>query len=404
MTRLSRRSSLLTPTAVNAILAEIRERQAAGAQVVSLMRGEPDFPTPPNIVAAAVDALRAGRTRYPDNRGEMRLREAVAVKLARDNDATYDAGTEILITTGATLGIQAALFALLNDGDEVLLPDPVYDAYTSPVRLAGGRIRPVRASIEEGRFVLDAAAIQAALSPASRVLLLNTPWNPVGTVLRESELEAIADLAVRRNLAIVSDEIYEALTYEESRHVSIASLSAEARARTVIVNSLSKTYAMTGWRVGYCAAPAAIIQAMFLALQQMSRGPATFVQDAATTALNGPQGAVEEMRVEYGHRRSQLIDALGGIPRCRVLAPEGGFFAMVDIRDTGVPSNDVRRRLLFDHDVAVVHGAAYGPGGEGTLRVSFGAGGETLDRGLARLREGLRALRPQASGPGSGLE
>jgi aspartate/methionine/tyrosine aminotransferase len=388
----SQRSSQLTATSVNVILAEIREQQAAGADVISLMRGEPDFATPPSIVASAVDALRAGRTRYPDNRGEMRLREAIAAKLARDNDLTYDPGTEILVTTGATLGIQAALFALLNDGDEVLVPDPVYDAYTSPIRLAGGVIRPVPAVIEHDRFVLDAAAIEAALSPASRVLLLNTPWNPVGTVLRESELRAIAELAIRRDLMIVSDEIYEALTYDGFLHVSIASLSDEVRARTVVVNSLSKTYAMTGWRVGYCAAPPAMIQAMFLVLQQMSRGPATFIQDAATTALVGPQGAVEEMRAEYTRRRAQVIDALAGLAHCRVLEPEGGFFAMVDIRATGLPSNDVRRRLLVEHGVAVVHGSAYGPGGEGTLRVSFGSGGDTLERGLARLREGLRGL------------
>jgi aspartate aminotransferase len=391
-TALSRRSSLLKPTAVNAILADIRRVQAQGKNVVSLMRGEPDFPTPPHIVDAAAEALRAGRTRYPDNRGEPRLREAIAAKIHRENGVSYDAGSEILVTTGATLGILAAIMALLNDGDEVLLADPVYDAYTSPILLAGGRVRPVLAEILDRRFVMSAAAIEASLTPASRVLLVNTPWNPVGTVLRESELRPIADLVVRRDLVLVSDEIYEAITYEGSRHVSPASLSPEARGRTIIVNSLSKTYAMTGWRVGYCAAPAPIIQAMLLVLQQSSRGPATFVQDAAAIALSGPQQCVEDMRLEYERRRREVMGALDGLPHVRVMPPEGGFFAMVDIRDTGIASDEARRRLLNDFGVAVVHGAAYGPGGEGTLRVSFGSGGDSLSRGLERLRQGLSAL------------
>jgi aspartate/methionine/tyrosine aminotransferase len=389
---LSHRASLLKATAVNAILADVRDARARGTDVVSLMRGEPDFRTPPHIVEAAAEALRAGRTQYPDNRGEMRLREAVATKLLRDNGLVYDPASEILITSGATLGIQAALLALLDDGDDVLLPDPIYDAYASPVVLAGGRVRPVRAHVEHGRFVLDPGAVEAALGPSSRVLLLNTPWNPVGTVIRESELRPLAELVIRRNLVLLSDEIYEALTYDGVRHVSPASVSPAIRSRTIVVNSLSKTYAMTGWRVGYCAGPAHVMQAMFLALQQVSRGPATFVQDAAAAALEGPQDAVEEMRVEYARRRAQVIAALDNVPRISVLPPEGGFFAMVDAGRTGVPSNEIRRRLLHDFGVAVVHGSAYGEGGEGMLRVSFGSGGDALARGLERLRAGLQTL------------
>ena len=389
---MSTRVSLLKPTAVNSILSEIHHLQSQGCSPLSLMRGEPDFETPPHVTLAAARALQAGRTRYPNNRGEDGLRYAVGVKLTRDNGLTYDPRSEILVTTGATLGIHAALMAVLDEGDEVLLPDPVYDAYQSPVRLAGGRVVPVPATIEDGRFTLSATAIEAAMTPATRVLLLNTPWNPVGTVFRESELRAIAELIVRRNLTLISDEIYEAITYEGSCHRSPASVSEEVRARTIVVNSLSKTYAMTGWRVGYCAAPASVIDAMFLVLQQASRGPATFVQDAAAEALMGPQDAVAAMRNEYARRRQQVIEALDGIRGVQVLPPEGGFFAMVDIRERGVPSDIARRRLLHDAGVAVVHGAAYGTAGEGTLRVSFASGGETLTRGLALLRAGLEAL------------
>jgi aspartate/methionine/tyrosine aminotransferase len=377
---------------VNSILAEIRQVHARGRTVVSLMRGEPDFDTPAHIVEAATAALKAGRTRYPDNRGEPRLRQAIAAKLARDNGLAYDPDSEVLVTTGATLGIYAALAALLDDGDEVLLPDPIYDAYQSPILLCGGRIRPVRSTIEDGRFVLKPDAIEAALTPASRVLLLNSPWNPVGTVLREDELRAIGDLAVRRHLVLISDEIYEAITYDGARHVSPAVLSDDLRARTVIINSLSKTYAMTGWRVGYCAAPAPIVQSMFLALQQSSRGPATFVQDAATVALTSSQDCVGRMLDEYATRRRLVLSSLADLAHVRALAPEGGFFAMIDARQTGIPSDEIRRRLLHDTGVAVVHGAAYGPAGEGTLRVSFGSGGDTLARGLALLRDGLGAL------------
>jgi len=389
---LATRTTRLKPTAVNAILGEMRQLQAQGRDIVSLMRGEPDFATPDHIAAAAQEAIRVGRTRYPDNRGEPALREAIAAKLRRDNGVVYDAGAEILVTTGATLGIQAALLALVNDGDEVLLPDPVYDAYASPVGMAGGTVRSIPCPMRQGRFVLDAAALEAAITPRSRVLILNTPWNPVGTVFSDTELRELAAVIERHHLTLVSDEIYEAITYAGARHISPASLSPAMRERTVVVNSLSKTYAMTGWRVGYCAAPPAVTQAMFLVLQQTSRGPATFVQDAAAAALAGPQDAVRLMAEEYTRRRDTVMQALGSIPRVAVLAPEGGFFAMVDVRGLGLTSDDIRHRLLHDAGVAVVHGAAYGPSGEGTLRVSFGSGGALLAEGLRRLAAGLAQL------------
>ena len=392
MIPLATRTTTLAPTAVNRILAEMRQLQAQGRHIVSLMRGEPDFATPAHIAAAAQEAIRAGRTRYPDNRGEPALRTAIATKLQRDNGVTYDPASEILVTTGATLGIQAALLATVNEGDEVLLPDPVYDAYASPVHMAGGTVRSIPCPMRGGRFVLDAAALEAAVTPRTRVLILNTPWNPVGTVFSETELRALAAVVERHQLTLISDEIYEAITYGDARHISPASLSSAIRERTIVVNSLSKTYAMTGWRVGYCAAPAAVTQAMLLVLQQTSRGPATFVQDAAAEALAGPQEAVRLMREEYTRRRDAVLQALASIPNVTALAPEGGFFAMVDVRGLGPSSDEIRRRLLHEAGVAVVHGAAYGPSGEGTLRVSFGSGGALLADGLDRLASGLTRL------------
>jgi aspartate aminotransferase len=398
--RLADRVATLRPTAVNEVLREVRQLQAKGKPLVSLMRGQPDTPTPTPIVEAAQKALRDGRTGYPDNQGEPSLRRAVAGKLARDNGLSYDPDREVLITDGATLGIATALAALLQPGDDVLLPDPIYDAYNSPISLWGGRAVGVRTAIRDGRFTLDRAALEASRTPRSRLVLLNSPWNPVGTVFSRDELAEVLAFAEEHDLTIVSDEIYEALVYDGRTHVSPAALSDRARARTIVVNSLSKTYAMTGWRVGYCAGPAEAIRAMLLVLQQSSRGPATFVQDAAALALEGPQEGVAAMRAEYQSRRDLVIDRLSGIPHVAVLRPEGGLFVMLDVRGLGRPSDEVRRRLLHDAGVVVIHGAAYGPGGEGTLRVSFAAGGEALERGLERLRDGLLRLGADVSNKG----
>jgi aspartate/methionine/tyrosine aminotransferase len=200
------------------------------------------------------------------------------------------------------------------------------------------------------------------------------------------------DFCEDHKLAVLSDEIYEALVYDGRRHVSVASVSDDARGRTVLLNSLSKTYAMTGWRVGYCAGPSEVIDAMFLVLLQSSRGAATFVQDAAACALSSDQECVRRMVAEYQGRRDRVVERLRGIPGVEPLVPEGGLFVMVDVRGLGRPSDEVRKFLLRESGVVVIHGAAYGPGGEGTLRVSFAAGGETLERGLERLRDGLSKL------------
>jgi aspartate/methionine/tyrosine aminotransferase len=226
-------------------------------------------------------------------------------------------------------------------------------------------------------------------------VLVNTPWNPVGTVLTRAELKEVIKFAYEHNLTIISDEIYSALVYDGRRHESPASLSAEAKGRTVVVSSLSKTYAMTGWRVGYCAGPSDLIAAMALVLQQSSRGPATFVQDAAACALRSDQAGVRAMAAEYQVRRDLVMDRLGGIPGVVSLKPDGGLFVMVEVRGLGLPSDAVRRSLLREEGVVVVHGSAYGPAGEGTLRVSFAAGGETLRCGLERLRAGLIRLAGQ---------
>jgi aspartate aminotransferase len=394
--RVAERVAALRPTAINAVLREVKQLQAQGRDLVSLMRGQPDTPTPAHVVEAAIRALRDGRTGYPDNQGEPGLRRAVAEALARDQGLTYDPDREILITDGATLGVSTALATLVGPGDDVLLPDPVYDAYSSPIALWGGRPVPVASEVRAGRFTFDRDRLERPLRASARAVLVNTPWNPVGTVLTRAELQGVADFVAAHGLTLISDEIYSALVYDGLRHLSPAALSEEARGRTVLVSSLSKTYAMTGWRVGYCAGPAEVIRAMALVLQQSSRGPATFVQDAAECALRSDQSGVAQMAAEYQARRDLVLARLRGIPGVEPLKPEGGLFVMVDVKGLGETSDEIRQFLLREAGVVVVHGAAYGPAGEGTLRVSFAAGGETLERGLERLRTGLARLAERA--------
>ena len=391
---LATRLDALSPTAVNVVLREIRARTVAGHDVVSLVRGQPDTPTLAHIVEAAQRALRAGRTGYPDNLGEPALRQAVAERLARDHGVRFDPDREILITDGATGGLFAAFGTLLNPGDGVLVPDPIYDAYAGPIATWGGRVVRVRSQLDAGRFVLRNEDLDAALTPECQVLLLNSPWNPTGTVFTEAELKELLAFARAHDLWVVSDEIYETLVYGNGTAPSV--VRDGDRNRTLLVNSLSKTYAMTGFRVGYVAGPAEVIGKMFLVWQQFSRGPATFVQDAAVAALSGDQTCTRAMAGEYRGRRDRVVQALSGIPGVRPIVPEGGLFVMLDVRELlgrlryGT-SDELRRHLLLDHGVAVIHGAAYGPGGEGTLRVSFAAGGSTLERGLERLKAALQA-------------
>ena len=314
------------------------------------------------------------------------------LKLQREQGLSYNPDTEILITDGATLGICAALGALIDRKCSVMLPDPIYDAYQAPIALWGSNPAPIHTTLCDGRFTFNSQNLEGAWTTGTDVILLNTPWNPVGTVLSHDELVDIMGFAEKHDYLTISDEIYESLIYDSRCHVSPASVSTDARERTILVNSLSKTYSMTGWRIGYCAGPEPIIRAMLLVLQQSSRGPATFVQDAAACALSSDQECTRQMTTEYQKRRDVVIARLRGIPRVEPLVPEGGLFVMLDVRGLGMPSDAIRRFLMCEAGVIVIHGSAYGPGGEGFLRVSFAAGGEVLEQGLERLRDGLLRL------------
>ncbi len=297
---------------------------------------------------------------------------------------------EILITDGATLGVCTALGALVDQHSSVMLPDPIYDAYEAPIALWGGNPAPIPTTLVQRPVHFqqpDSSKAHALRAPSCH--LAQYTMEPRGNSPEPRRARGHHGVSPRRKTTLViSDEIYESLIYDGRRHISPASVSADARERTILINSLSKTYAMTGWRVGYCAGPEPIIRAMLLVLQQSSRGPATFVQDAAACALNADQECTRRMTAEYQERRDRVVARLRGIPGVEPLVPEGGLFVMVDVRGLGMPSDAVRRFLLCEAGVIVLHGSAYGPRGEGFLRVSFAAGGEVLEQGLERLREG----------------
>lgn len=389
----AKRLAALRPSAVNRLRVKVEAARARGADPVLLLRGEPDFATPAHIVEAAERSLRDGETQYPPNQGLPELRQAIAEKMASRNGLDpAPAPDDVLVTTGATEGLFTALQALLNPGDEVLLVEPVYDVYHSAIALCGGVPVGVPAERDGDRLVYPRERLAAAVSPRTRALLLNNPWNPTGTVMRRDELDFIASLAMEHDLILIADEIYEEIVYEPAAHLSLASLGPEVCERTITLNSLSKTYAMTGWRLGYIVAPPAWTQAMYLALQQWSRGPATFIQHAGIAALSGPQDCVAEMRAEYQRRRQQVLGVQFRAAALRWLPPEGGFFALLDVSDLGRRSDEVADELLHVEEVVVMPGSAYGEAGEGLLRVSFAVSPAALEPGLGRLQAGLQRL------------
>jgi len=386
------RVSQVSPPAIARILEKQRRLEANGVQLTSLLRGEPDFDTPTYIVEAATRALRDGQTHYTPAHGIRALREAVSHRVARDFGFDPDPDEEIIITTGATLGIFTALQAVINPGDEVILFDPVYDPYPSVVRLAGGV--PVRAqsAMRDGHFSVENQTITALLTERTKAILINNPWNPTGSVMTATELNELVELAEQHDLVLIADEIYEALTFDGHTHMNLASLSETARARTITVNSFSKTYAMTGWRIGYTVAPPSLTKAMRLIVQQCSRSAATFVQYAGVAALDGPQEPVQRMVAAYARRRALSTESLLAAGLDTFHPPEGTFFVFLDIRSHGKDSQTVADYLLKQARVVTVPGSVYGPGGEGFIRLSFAYDEETLQSGIDAIVTSLQHL------------
>jgi aminotransferase len=351
--------------------------------VISLGVGEPEFDTPERIVAAGVRSLHAGRTHYTSNYGTVALREALADHLERRYGVRYDPSTELLITVGASEAVDLALRATCDPGDEVILHEPSYVAYVPAVVFAGGIVRHVATRLEED-FALDPVAVEAAITPRTKALFLGYPCNPTGAVLPDDVQDELARIADRHDLLVYSDEIYDRLAYGSYRHRAFSALPG-MRERTILMGGFSKAYAMTGWRVGYLAAPAAILEGIVKVHQYGIMSAPTTAQDAALEAILHGEADVELMRTEYDRRRRLVVDGLNAMG-LRTFEPRGAFYAFPEVTTvTGLSSETFAERLLTEEHVAVIPGSAFGPSGEGHVRACYATSYEKLEEAIGRI-------------------
>jgi aminotransferase len=357
--------------------------------VISLGVGEPDFNTPPQVVEEGVRSLRSGRTHYTSNYGTLELRRALSSHLDRLYGVSYNSEKEIVITVGASEAVAAAMAAIIDPGDEVVLHEPSYVAYLPAILFNGGV--PVFVSTDASdAFELSPVELEAAITPRTKVLFLGYPCNPTGAVLSEEKLRAIADIAVRHDLIVVSDEIYDRLVYGGHRHIPISSLPG-MHDRTVLIGGFSKAYAMTGWRVGYACAPEEILEGILKVHQYQIMSAPTTAQDAAVVALTAAEPDVQRMVHEYDRRRQMFVAGLNDIGLATA-EPKGAFYAFPSIRSSGLSSEQFSERLLHEHHVAVVPGSAFGPSGEGHVRATLATSYEDLEEALTRIRAFLSTL------------
>jgi len=356
--------------------------------VVSLGIGEPDFVSPQPIIDAAVESLRRGMTGYTANAGIYELRERIADEIRRLYDVDYSPADEIIVTVGVSEALQITMLALLNPGDEILIPEPCFVSYGPTALFAGGVVRYVSTSVDHD-FQVTAADLEPHITSRTKAIFLGYPNNPTGAVLRRETVEEIADLAVKHDLIVLSDEIYDRLIYggaHERGHVCLPAI-AGLRERTVLLGGFSKNYAMTGWRIGYVCAPPELLSAMYKLHQYIVMSAPTMAQAGALAAIELCQSDVERMRCSYDERRRFIVDGLrsAGLP---TFEPEGAFYCFPDIRATGLSSEDFAQRLLDEERVACVPGDAFGPSGSGYLRCSYATSMENLERAV----EGIAAL------------
>lgn len=354
--------------------------------VISLGIGEPDFDTPEPIVQAGIEALRRGETHYSSNAGLMALRQAIAAQIERLYGPSYDPASEVLVTVGVSEGLYLALAATLDPGDEVIVPEPCFVAYAPEVVFAGGRPVVVQATVENN-FQVTAEDIAAAITPRTKALLIGYPSNPTGAVMSRERLSAIAAVAEQHDLLVVSDEIYDRLVYGVN-HVCLPSLPG-MRSRTILLQGFSKSYAMTGWRVGYVVAPAEIMGTIYKVHQYTIMCAPTVSQYAALAALREGEPYVEEMVAEYDRRRRLIVGGLNEIGLA-CFEPQGAFYAFPSIRISGLDENKFAEELLQEEQVALVPGSAFGEAGQGYVRCSYATAYEKIEEALERLHRFVR--------------
>ena len=385
---ISERAAQLTPSLTLSIDSKAKAMKAEGLDVCGFGAGEPDSDTPEHIKRAAIEALEAGFTKYTPNAGIPELRQAIADKLAADNGLNYRAG-QVIVSNGAKHACYNAILATCQPGDEVIIPAPYWVSYPDMVRLVGAEPVIVPTSERNG-WKMRAEDFENAMTPRTKMLIMNTPGNPTGSVYTREELEAIVNVAAEEDIYVLSDEIYEKLVYDGVKHVSIGSLSQEAYDLTITVNGFSKSYAMTGWRLGYLAAPDAVARAVDSIQSHTSSNPSSFSQYGALAALKGDQQPLADMREEFDMRRNYMFDRISKISNVTAIKPQGAFYILVNISQLGLTSQNFADRLLSKANVAVVPGAAFGD--DRTIRFSYATSLDVIKKGLDRFQDFCRTL------------
>ena len=376
---LSKRVATLKPSGIRKFF----DIAATMKDVISLGIGEPDFTTPRPILDAGIRSLQSGETHYTSNWGKLELRQAIADNLKRLYGIAYDPATEIVATVGVSEALYLTMTALLDPGDEVIIPTPCFVSYQAEVALAGGVPVEIPSHVQNN-FALDPDEVRAALTPRTRVIFIGYPSNPTGAVAERETLMEIARIAEERDLIVVSDEIYDRLVYG-FEHVCFPALGESIRRRTVLLGGLSKSYAMTGWRIGYAAGPADIIKGLVRIHQYTIMSAPTTAQDAGIEALNSGNQYVQDMVTEYDRRRRLIVDGLNHLG-LQTFEPRGAFYAFPNISASGMDDETFAEALLREEGVAVVPGNAFGPGGEGFVRACYATAYEKIEEALDRMQ------------------
>lgn len=380
---LSSRISQITPSLTLAIDSKAKALKAEGHDICGFGAGEPDLDTPEHIKAAAIASLEGGFTKYTPSSGIPELRQAIAEKFAAENGIEYKA-SQIIVSNGAKQSCFNAIMATCSPEDEVIIPAPFWLSYPEMVRLAGAEPVVVQTS-QENAWKITPEEFANAMTPRTRMIILNSPGNPTGSVYTREELEALVEVAAEEDILILSDEIYEKLVYDDVEHVSVASLSQTAYDLTITVNGFSKAYAMTGWRLGYLGAPDPIAKAIDSLQSHSTSNPCSFAQYGGLAAVKGDQQCVSDMREEFNIRREYMLERLAAIPRISAVRPQGAFYVLVNIKDLGLTSQNFADRLLSKANVAVVPGVAFGD--DRTIRLSYATSLDVIKRGLDRFEE-----------------
>ena len=388
---LANRVKTLTPSSTLAITAKAKELKEQGIDVIGLGAGEPDFNTPQNILDAAVDSMNKGLTKYTPAGGLPVLKQAIIDKLVRDNHLTYKAN-EIMVGVGAKHVLYTLFQVILNEGDEVIIPIPYWVSYPEQVKLAGGVPVYVEGTAQQS-YKITPEQLAAAVTDKTKAVIINSPSNPSGMIYSRTELEALARVAEEKDILIVSDEIYEKLVYNGVEHFSIAQLSENIKARTIVVNGVAKSHSMTGWRIGYAAGNKDVIKAMTDLASHSTSNATTTAQYATVEAYNGPQDAVEEMRQAFESRLDVIYPKLAAIPGFKVLKPQGAFYLLPDVSEAamkcGYESVDAfAEALLTEANVAVIPGSGFGA--PATIRLSYATSLQLLEEAVRRMDEFVR--------------